>query len=218
LSVHIDEGINIINDSHIQRFQRRSRMHLLVSYIILLIVGFLFCVTGYVFIYAQTIDNQKGSVSALLEIQDAIANQQTIIADADVEVSGLKQEATVGQRTTNEVLVGIVNYFDAKTKLGVFKEKQKLLTDGGYFSEIDSNLSKEELEAERVGIEALQHELDAQLTKTEGRFKIGEVTQTDLSQVKRTIDEQRLKMGVVVQESSIAKPANEITKAANTLI
>lgn len=109
-------------------------------------------------------------------------------------------------------MVGIVNYFDAKTKLGLFKEKLKLLTDEGYFSEIDSTLSKEELEAERVGTEALQHELDVQLTKVEGRFKVGEVTQTDVSQVKRAIDEQRLKMDIVLRESGIAKPAKEITE------
>lgn len=91
MSVNIDEGINTVTDSHIKRFQHRSCMHLLVSYMILLIIGFLFCVTGYVFIYAQTIDNPKGAVSALLELQSAVSNQQTTVTDAENEVAGLTE-------------------------------------------------------------------------------------------------------------------------------
>ncbi len=106
---------------------------------------------------------------------------------------------------------------EAKIKLLIFEQKERLMTDVGYFSDVDSVRSKEELIAEEKGMTDLLDELDRYLKESQKRFNVGEVTSTDIYQVTSYINEENLKKSVVEQRIKAAPQAEKITKTATTV-
>ncbi len=202
-----------VSADHIKRFSDRAKRHMHVSYGIMALIFVLFATCGYIFFQAQDIDKTKSSVELFQELIIASQSQNEIIKALEAELAGTKEEARVSQRTTLDVLNVIAPLGDAKTKLRLLAEKERLALESGYSSDIDTSNSKEELSAVGAGIAEYQKTLSEMLDDTNERFKVGEVTRTDVHEVERFISEATSKQKLNEQKAKLAPAAMQIKKA-----
>jgi hypothetical protein len=203
-----------ISKEHIERFQRRAKIHFRSSYVMLSLIFVLFALCGYIFFRAQEIDGSKGSVELFQEIQVSKKYEDTVIKALEVELKGVEAERDVGQRTTLDVLQILALLGEARTKYLVLEEKERLILQEGYFADIDSLKSREELIVQKKGLAGYLAMLDNELKAVEARFKKGEVTGTDVAQVKRFIGEVNLKLQLVEQKIKAAPAAKQIKQTS----
>lgn len=122
----------------------------------------------------------------------AIKGQETLIGTLEKETKGLEQEALVGSRTIQDVVSYAELLAKAKQKLGLFLEKQKLLVDSGYYTDLYSTETKEELQVEANAIEQFEKYLTKTREIVEERRRNGELTDTDSFAVQGAIDQAKL--------------------------
>jgi hypothetical protein len=180
------------------------------SYGIMALIFVLFAVCGYIFFWAQEIDRGKGSVELFQEVQQAKKLHADLIKALEAELEGSKREAFGGQRTTLDVLNVLSLLGEANTKLRVMEEKERLMVETGYSTDVDSVNSKEELTAQGRGITAYQKTLRDFLDGVKKRFDTGEVTQTDIAQTERFLQEANLRQSVNEQKAKHALSAVQI--------
>jgi hypothetical protein len=198
---------SVITREHISRFQRRYRLHFLTSLIILLLILSLTGFAIYIFLFPQDIDRPTGSIEALLQLQTALRGQEAILKSAGVELDGEKQEALVGSRTVSDVLISLDFYERALTKRMLLQAKEKLLIESGYFSDLDSTITKEEVDAERQGMNDYLSALLQLQKETQDRYKLGELTRTDIAAVEARVEAAKTQIDFLSQRSETALPA-----------
>jgi hypothetical protein len=206
-----------ITADHIARFQRRYWFHLIVSFAIMLLVFVMFGVAIYVFLFAQDIDSSKGSVEALLEIQTAMKGQESLIHTLEVASEGVRQEGLVGTRTVQDVLSALKDLGEAKTKLSLLHAKEQLLVSLGYYTDLDSIATKEELSAQKSGIQQYEKSLDSTQHEVHDRFRVGEVTRTDVAMVQGDIYKAKLNENLADQKLQFAPAAAQARQKRSNL-
>jgi hypothetical protein len=204
----------VITAQYIRRFQTRARIHYWVSAAILLFITSLAGAGMYIFWFAQDIDRSKGSVELLSEVQIAERNQALITKAAEAELEGVTRESEVGSRTVWDLLTALTGLGDAKTRLAILQEKERLMKEVGYFSDIDSVKSREELQVEAKELEDLQKQLELALIHIRDRFRGGEITQTDVEQGQRFIGQAKFRYEIVQQKLKVASAAKDIKSEA----
>jgi hypothetical protein len=208
---------SVITREHISRFQRRYRLHFLTSLIILLLILSLTGFAIYIFLFPQDIDRPTGSIEALLQLQTALRGQEAILKSAGVDLEGEKAEARVGTRTVGDVLISLDFYERALTKRMLLQAKEKLLVASGYFLDLDSTITKEEIDAERQGMNEYLSALLQLQKETEDRFNAGEVTRTDVAAVQSRVEAAKTQIDFLSQRSETALPAAVIRSKRTNL-
>ena len=201
-----------VTPDHIKRFSDRAKRHTRIASGIMALLFILFAVCGYIFFQAPEIDKSKGSVELFQELK-ASQSQEELVKAFEAELAGTKEEAKSGQRTTIDVLNVAALLGDARTKLRLLAEKERLALETGYSSDIDTSNSKEELVALGAGIAEYQKLLDEMLDQTKERFEVGEVTRTDVAEVQRFISEASLKQNLNDRKAKSAPSAMQIKTA-----
>ena len=98
----------------------------------------------------------------------------------------------------------------------LLQAKQKLLISTGYFSDLDSATTKEEIDAEKQGVNEYLSALLQLQKETQDKFKAGEVTLTDVAAVQARVEAAKTQTDFLSQRLETALPAAVIrSKRAN---
>jgi hypothetical protein len=202
-----------ISAVHIKRFQDRSRFHFYISYLVLLLLFVLFALCWYIFFRAQDIDRSSTSPSLFQQLQVAKRYQDAIVSSSQAALSGLKEESVVGQRSTNDVLDAEFRLAEARAKQLLLAEKERLMLEVGYFSDVESTKSREELGAQLKAMNDHHQTVLGVLEQTKKRLDAGEVTSTDVAQAERFVAESGQKKALLEQKFKVAPAAAELKNA-----
>jgi hypothetical protein len=206
-----------ITDKHIDLFQSRATLHFRISYVIIFVIFLLFVSAGALFLLAQNIDKGKGQIDFFRQIEIAKKDQQIVIDKFEIAKQGTQEEHKVGQRTVKDILDAWVPLGEAKTTLLVLEEKDRLMTEAGYFADIDQILSREEISAQKKGLADLESELTEFLKKVGEEFDKGELTRTDVAEAEAVLGQITLKREIVDEKLKSAIPAKQLKVAATNL-
>ncbi|MEA2899259.1 MAG: hypothetical protein QOJ84_4874 [Bradyrhizobium sp.] len=181
------------------------------------LIFMLFALCWYIFFRAQDIGRPGGSLEIFQELQIAKTFQDAIVKANERELNGAIEQLKVGQRAIVDVMDPQQRFSDAKTKLYLYQEKERLMIDAGYFSEVEAVKSKEELAAQLKGLTEYRAAIIAYQNQIKDGLKVGEVDNTDVAQAEVYVSDAEFKIRIVEQKLSVAPSALQLSNASSKL-
>lgn len=208
----VDElALATIDDSLIERYQHRANIFMFSSLGVIALIFVLLGVMGFVFFFAQDIERGGNNTNIFAQIQQAKTYRVQLAQAATVAKSGVLEEEKVGQRNLRNALDAVEEASRAAISVKLIQEKERALEQHGYFEDLDSVRTKEELKVQVTQLKLLIKELEATLKATKDRFTAGEVTRTDEAQAAYTL--AKINAELVLKQSRMATaPSAESAK------
>jgi hypothetical protein len=164
---------------------------------------------------AQDIDRSSASPTLFQQLRIAKRYQDTIVTALEAVLTGLKEQLRVSAEIhdTREALDAEFHLAEARAKKALLGEKERLMLEVGYFSEVDSAKSKEELGAQLKEMNDYRRAVLEWLRLTKDRFNVGEVRRDEIDRVEVAIAEAQQKIALLEQRIKAAPGAAELKNA-----
>jgi hypothetical protein len=199
---------------HIRLFRRRARHHNNIGYAVMSLIFVLFGLAVYVFVFAQNIDKPKGSVELFDELQTAKKGQGLIVEFAEKEFEEKQNGAVMGITNTFDVLNATAIFWDAKIKLLLLTEKERLMRARVYYPDVDTAKSKEEILVQVNGLQQYLVALGNIRDTVRKHRDVGMGSDADVSQAERFVAEAQSKLELTEQRATLAPEAQAIRSSA----
>jgi hypothetical protein len=198
-------------------FEKRSRMHFGISYAVLALLFLLFGLTIFVFLFAELIVKPVTRVDLYRELEIAARDQGALIDTYQKQLDDARTGLNNGTLSRLDVARVEANLADAQVLQALYVEKVRLMTSVGYYSDLDTNISKEELAAELSSLKNYLHLLTIQKDLTETQTQSGMLPPGELAQVTKAAAQTKQRIDILTERMTRAQPASQIKTAAANL-
>ena len=198
-------------------FQKRAKLHFLLSYAIILAILLLFALAGYIFFKAQDIDQSRGAVDLVRELQIVLQSQEQVAKATQKEFETTQRRFRTGQATIPEYLEAAKLFADADKHLLFLREKERLMNQVGYYSDIESIKSREELSTQLTGQVKYEERLKADRQWLEERNSKATQPLVSTERFDRVLSELAARRELLEERIRVAPLAATIKRTASNI-